>query len=104
MVGLTSFCCTNSFFHVCMCVWVCLVGEVGGGEEDEEEDEEEGLAIGGNQLVAAAAAEAPPAGGGAGADEVQLMCCVMLQKEVPNGLVDEKCGKKSSKGMAGLCE
>lgn len=56
-------------------------------------DEEENLAIGGNQLVAVAA-NAP----------VQLTCCVMLQKEVPNGLVDEKCGKEAGKGMAGLCE
>lgn len=36
--------------------------------------------------------------------DIKLMCCVMLQKELPGGLKDEECGKDAIKGMAGLCE
>ena len=35
---------------------------------------------------------------------VGLTCCVMLQKEGPAGLIDEKCGAPSPDKMAGLCE
>lgn len=48
------------------------------GEEDGEEDGEEG--------------------------EVKLECRVMLQKEMPEGLKDEECGKQVAEGQAGLCQ
>ena len=35
---------------------------------------------------------------------VALKCCVMLQKEGPEGLYDEECGAISPDKMAGLCE
>ena len=35
---------------------------------------------------------------------MKLECCVMLQKELPEGLKDEECGKQVSDGNAGLCE
>lgn len=35
---------------------------------------------------------------------VELTCCVMLQKEGPGGLYDERCGKATPDKMAGLCE
>ena len=35
---------------------------------------------------------------------VALKCCVMLQKEGPEGLYDEECGAVSPDKMAGLCE
>ena len=35
---------------------------------------------------------------------VELKCCVMLQKENAEGLIDEECGKPVEVGHAGLCE
>ena len=36
-------------------------------------------------------------------EEVKLACNLMLQKETPEGLIDEECGKDVEKGHAGLC-
>ena len=38
------------------------------------------------------------------AEDVHLQCRVMLQKEQPEGLKDEECGKDVKAGHAGLCE
>ena len=35
--------------------------------------------------------------------KVELACCVLLQKELVDGLVDEECGKAVPDGHAGLC-
>ena len=61
-------------------------------QEDQQENGEE---------------EAQAAGGGAidvVGEELKLKCCVMLQKERPQGLVDEPCGDPTPDKMAGLCE
>ena len=36
--------------------------------------------------------------------KVELKCCVMLQKEVEEGLTEEECGRAVEEGHAGLCE
>ncbi len=36
-------------------------------------------------------------------EPVKLTCGVMLQKEGPDGLIDEKCGIPTPEKMAGLC-
>ena len=36
-------------------------------------------------------------------EPVKLTCGVMLQKEGPDGLIDEKCGTPTPEKMAGLC-
>ena len=46
----------------------------------------------------AAAAAAPAVA------KVELKCCVPLQKEGVDGLVDEECGKDVLDGHAGICE
>ena len=38
-----------------------------------------------------------------GDEEVKLECSVMLQKENPDGLKDEECGRPVEDGNAGLC-
>ena len=35
---------------------------------------------------------------------MELKCCVMLQKELAEGLTDEECGRAVEEGHAGLCE
>lgn len=37
-------------------------------------------------------------------EEVKLACCVMLQKELPEGVKDEECGRPVDDGNAGLCK
>ena len=37
-------------------------------------------------------------------EKVELKCCVMLQKELAEGLTDEECGRAVEEGHAGLCE
>lgn len=66
----------------------------GDGEDDGDEHEEEGK-------VEEAEKEGKE---GKGEEKVELKCCVMLQKELAQGLVDEECGKDVPEGHAGLCE
>ena len=40
---------------------------------------------------------------GVDGEEMKLSCSVMMQKELPEGLKDEECGRPVEKGHAGLC-
>lgn len=54
------------------------------GDEDDDDDDDDDAPL-------------------AAAQPVELKCMVKEQKESPNGLVDEPCGRASGAGFAGLC-
>ena len=60
-------------------------------EDKQENGEEEAQAAGGDAIDVVR-------------EELKLKCCVLLQKERPQGLVDEPCGEPTPDKMAGLCE
>ena len=37
-------------------------------------------------------------------EKLELRCIVMLQKETPEGLIDEECGQEVAEGHGGICE
>ena len=79
-------------------------GSTGGDSQDGDDSSDVGGASGGGATGRGASGGGASGGRASGGGALpKLTCNVMEQKELPDGLKDEPCGKAVEDGHAGLC-